>query len=75
MNPLSHLIVAPILLPLLTAGIMLLLGEKHRPLKARINLLSTLLGLCLAGYLLYWTQVQGATGSFGVYLPLSLIHI
>ncbi|BCQ61590.1 hypothetical protein PBOI14_33400 [Pseudomonas sp. Boi14] len=69
MNPLSHLIVAPILLPLLTAGIMLLLGEKHRPLKARINLLSTLLGLCLAGYLLYWTQVQGATGSFGVYLP------
>ncbi|ULT68263.1 monovalent cation/H+ antiporter subunit D [Pseudomonas sp. BC42] len=69
MSSLSHLIVAPILLPLLTAAIMLLLGEKHRPLKARINLLSSLLGLGLACYLLYWTQAQGATGSFGVYLP------
>ncbi|SEC07489.1 multisubunit potassium/proton antiporter, PhaD subunit [Pseudomonas saponiphila] len=69
MSSLSHLIVAPILLPLLTAAIMLLLGEKHRPLKARINLFSSLLGLGLACYLLYWTQAQGATGSFGVYLP------
>lgn len=44
-------------------------GEKHRPLKARINLFSSLLGLGLALYLLYWTQAEGATGSFGVYLP------
>ncbi|MEF9672473.1 hypothetical protein QNM99_09865 [Pseudomonas sp. PCH446] len=27
----SHLIIAPILLPLLTAALMLMLGEKHRP--------------------------------------------
>jgi hypothetical protein len=30
----THLIAAPILLPLLTAA-MLMLGEKHRPLKAK----------------------------------------
>ncbi|MCK9812909.1 monovalent cation/H+ antiporter subunit D [Pseudomonas sp. MAFF 302046] len=66
---LPHLIVAPILLPLLTAAIMLMLGEKHRPLKARINLCSSLLGLGLSMYLLYWTQAQGLTGSIGVYLP------
>jgi multicomponent K+:H+ antiporter subunit D len=27
----AHLIAAPILLPLLTAAVMLMLGEKHRP--------------------------------------------
>ena len=41
----NQLIVAPILLPLLTAAIMLMLGEKHRPLKAKINLFSSLVGL------------------------------
>lgn len=45
MNPMAHLIAAPILLPLLTAAVMLMLGEKHRPLKAKINLFSSLLGL------------------------------
>ena len=37
MNLMPHLIAAPILLPLLTAAVMLMLGEKHRPLKAKIN--------------------------------------
>ena len=32
MNLMPHLIIAPILLPLLTAACMLLLGEKHRPM-------------------------------------------
>jgi hypothetical protein len=44
----NQLIVAPILLPLLTAALMLMLGEKHRPLKAKINLFSSLLGLGFA---------------------------
>jgi multicomponent K+:H+ antiporter subunit D len=65
----THLIVAPILLPLLTAAIMLMLGEKHRPLKARINLFSSLLGLGIAVALLQWTQTTGVPGSIGVYLP------
>ncbi|PBJ18679.1 Na(+)/H(+) antiporter subunit D [Pseudomonas sp. ACN8] len=69
MMAMSHLIVAPILLPLLTAAIMLMLGEKHRPLKAKINLFSSLLGLGIAVALLQWTQTTGVPGSIGVYLP------
>jgi multicomponent K+:H+ antiporter subunit D len=69
MNAMTHLIVAPILLPLLTAAIMLMLGEKHRPLKAKINLLSSLLGLGISVLLLQWTQTTGVPGSIGVYLP------
>lgn len=69
MSLMPHLIVAPILLPLLTAAVMLMLGEKRRPLKARINLFSSLLGLGIAVLLLYWTQQSGVPGSVGVYLP------
>ncbi|MCU1761042.1 monovalent cation/H+ antiporter subunit D [Pseudomonas sp. 14P_8.1_Bac3] len=69
MNAMTHLIAAPILLPLLTAALMLMLGEKHRPLKARINLLSSLLGLGISVMLLQWTQSTGVPGSIGVYLP------
>ncbi|MEZ1314624.1 monovalent cation/H+ antiporter subunit D [Pseudomonas fluorescens] len=69
MNVMTHLIAAPILLPLLTAAIMLMLGEKHRPLKAKINLFSSLLGLGIALLLLQWTQTTGVPGSIGVYLP------
>ncbi|RAI63084.1 monovalent cation/H+ antiporter subunit D [Pseudomonas fluorescens] len=69
MMAMTHLIVAPILLPLLTAAIMLMLGEKHRPLKAKINLFSSLLGLAVAVALLQWTQTTGVPGSIGVYLP------
>jgi len=65
----THLIAAPILLPLLTAAIMLMLGEKHRPLKAKINLFSSLLGLGISVMLLQWTQTTGVPGSIGVYLP------
>ncbi|MGF6108788.1 monovalent cation/H+ antiporter subunit D [Pseudomonas frederiksbergensis] len=69
MNAMTHLIAAPILLPLLTAAIMLMLGEKHRPLKAKINLISSLVGLGISVMLLQWTQSTGVPGSIGVYLP------
>ncbi|MGF0238720.1 monovalent cation/H+ antiporter subunit D [Rhodococcus sp. IEGM1300] len=69
MNAMTHLIAAPILLSLLTAALMLMLGEKHRPLKARINLCSSLLGLGISVLLLQWTQTTGVPGSIGVYLP------
>jgi multicomponent K+:H+ antiporter subunit D len=69
MNAMTHLIAAPILLPLLTAAIMLMLGEKHRPLKAKINLFSSLMGLGISLLLLQWTQTTGVPGSIGVYLP------
>eukprot|EP01132_Coremiostelium_polycephalum_P023597 gene23597-28128_t len=48
MTWMNQLIIAPILLPLLTAALMLMLGEKHRPLKARINLFSSMVGLGIA---------------------------
>ncbi|OFJ44362.1 monovalent cation/H+ antiporter subunit D [Pseudomonas koreensis] len=69
MMAMTHLIAAPILLPLLTAAIMLMLGEKHRPLKGKINLFSSLLGLFISVMLLQWTQTTGVPGSIGVYLP------
>lgn len=69
MMVMTHLIAAPILLPLLTAAIMLMLGEKHRPLKAKINLFSSFLGLFISVMLLQWTQTTGVPGSIGVYLP------
>jgi multicomponent K+:H+ antiporter subunit D len=69
MMAMTHLIAAPILLPLLTAALMLMLGERHRPLKAKINLFSSLLGLFISVMLLQWTQTTGVPGSIGVYLP------
>ena len=69
MMAMTHLIAAPILLPLLTAAIMLMLGERHRPLKAKINLLSSVVGLFISVMLLQWTQTTGVPGSIGVYLP------
>jgi len=69
MMAMTHLIAAPILLPLLTAAVMLMLGERHRPLKAKINLFSSVLGLFISVMLLQWTQTAGVPGSIGVYLP------
>ncbi|NQD59406.1 cation:proton antiporter, partial [Pseudomonas sp. CM25] len=69
MSGMSQLIVAPILLPLVTAAVMLLLGEKNRQLKARLNLLSTFAGLGIAVSLLMWVRTQGQAESIGVYLP------
>ncbi|WP_295470173.1 monovalent cation/H+ antiporter subunit D [uncultured Pseudomonas sp.] len=69
MSGINQLIIVPILLPLLTAGLMLWLGEKHRPLKARINLFSTMIGLAVAIRLLMWVQESGGMGSIGVYMP------
>jgi multicomponent K+:H+ antiporter subunit D len=66
---LSHWLVAPVLLPLVTAALMLLLGEGRRQIKAVANLLSTLAGLGLALYLLWQVQAQGAPSAFGIYLP------
>jgi len=69
MSTMPSLLIAPILLPLLTAAVMLLLGEKHRPLKARLNLLSTLTGLGIAVLLLLGVQQQDQASAIGVYLP------
>jgi len=64
----AHLLVAPVLLPLGTAALMLMLGEGNRRLKATINTASSLLGLLLAVWLLMRVQADG-TAAIGVYLP------
>ena len=64
-----HLIVVPILLPMVTAAVMLLLGDTRRPLKAIINVLSCVLGVGVAIALIYWVQRLGGPQAVGVYLP------
>ncbi|HDS1735170.1 MULTISPECIES: monovalent cation/H+ antiporter subunit D [Pseudomonas] len=69
MSWMNQLIIAPILLPLLTASVMLLLGEKRRRIKGQLNLLSSIAGLAIAVVLLTWVRTQGQAESIGVYLP------
>jgi multicomponent K+:H+ antiporter subunit D len=64
-----QLIVAPVLLPLATAALLLCLAERRRALKAFINLASCVLGLALAVALLLWVDGRDTPGSFAVYLP------
>lgn len=65
----SHLVVVPILLPMFTAALMLLMGEKRRSWKAALNVASCLLGLAVAVMLLVWVDGRDTAGAFGVYLP------
>lgn len=60
-----HLIVAPILLPMLTAAVMLLLGEGKRRAKWALGLSSALLGLAASAALLVWVEEAGVVA----YLP------
>ncbi|HYP84589.1 monovalent cation/H+ antiporter subunit D [Variovorax sp.] len=67
-----HLIAAPILLPLLTAALMLMLEERHRRLKSVLSVVSGLAGLLVALALLRWVNAPATgtgPGSVGVYLP------
>jgi multicomponent K+:H+ antiporter subunit D len=71
----AHLIAAPILLPLVTAAVMLILGEKRRRIKALVNIVSTFVGLCVAMLLVHWVHHDVApgglkgVGAIGIYLP------
>jgi multicomponent K+:H+ antiporter subunit D len=64
---LPHFIAAPIVLPLLTAALMLLLGEGRRRLKGLINLIATGAGFLLALAILWHIDAQGP-GVLRVYL-------
>ena len=63
-----HLLVAPILLPMVTAAVMLLLGDRRRPAKQVLNALACVLNLALAVALLLWVRHAGQQ-AVGVYLP------
>ena len=64
-----HLLLVPILLPMLTGGLMLLMKEEHRRTKLVLNITSTTLGLVVAVALLMWVKRADASASIGVYLP------
>ncbi|KAF1046111.1 monovalent cation/H+ antiporter subunit D [Xylophilus sp.] len=64
-----HLLLAPIVLPMLTAALMLLLKEERQRLKLTLNIGSTFLGLLAAVALLRWVDHQSEPATLGVYLP------
>lgn len=61
-----HLLLAPIVLPMLTAALMLLLNEEHQRTKVVLNVASTSLGLVIAIALFAWSDSQ--TQAMSVYL-------
>jgi multicomponent K+:H+ antiporter subunit D len=67
-----HLIAVPILVPMLTAALMLLLNEERRRTRSALSVASGLIGLLTALALLRWVNAPdtgGGPGSVGVYLP------
>ena len=54
----SHLLVAPVLLPLATAAVMVWLGERRRMTKAVLNSVSALLGPAMGVGLFLLMQVH-----------------
>lgn len=66
----NHLAIAPILLPLATAAVMVPLSERYRTVKAGISVLSTLGTIAIALSLLGFadSQPSGAAGVTSVYL-------
>ena len=55
----AHLIVAPILLPMLGAGVMIVLAEHRRPLKLVISATSIAIGVLLSLALLVQVDAHG----------------
>ncbi|MEO8626496.1 MAG: monovalent cation/H+ antiporter subunit D [Betaproteobacteria bacterium] len=64
----AHLIITPILLPLLSAIVMLLLGERRR-WKGAVSVASSMLGLLVAIALLGMVNSSRVPAVIGVYLP------
>lgn len=62
------LMLAPIILPMATAAIMLLLREERQRIKLLLNILASFLGLVIAAYLMIWTHQQNTTTGMTVYL-------
>lgn len=67
MSP-AHLVIAPILLPMLAAALMLLSGTERFRLQAAIGIVATGIGLLLSVLLLLEVDRGGADGSTAVYL-------
>ena len=64
-----HLLLAPVLTPLLTAAVMLLLPERAIAIRGWLGMVSCLFGLAAAALLVIWTRNHDASIAVGVYLP------
>jgi len=64
-----QLMIAPLLLPLLTACVLLLLSERRHRLKGALGLAAAAANLGLAVLLLAWTLQGPEASAYGVYLP------
>jgi multicomponent K+:H+ antiporter subunit D len=65
---LPHLVVAPIVLPLLTAALLLLLRDTRRRIASIVNIAATAAGLLVALAILWRVDEGGAAGTIGIYL-------
>ena len=63
-----HLVIAPVLLPLFAAALLVAVREKHRQIRSAINLVSCVLNLLVAVLLVNWIKEQNAASAFAVYL-------
>src|SRR5690606_25776826 len=61
-------IIAPLLLPLMSAALLLLLGDEHRRLRGIANVAASAGGLVIAVLLLIAVDAGGSPGKIGVYL-------
>ncbi len=59
----DHLVIVPVVLPLLAGAVMVLIGDRSRNLKAALGLLSVLLLLCVAVLLLYLADRPAGAGT------------
>ena len=64
-----HLLIAPILLPMLMAACMLMLGERSVSAKGLIGMVSCALNLAVAIALVAWVRSGSGTATVAVYLP------
>jgi multicomponent K+:H+ antiporter subunit D len=68
MMQLPHLLVVPVVLPLVTAAVLVLLGEKRRRVRTLINVGATLAGLFVATAILLQVDRGDLPAAIGVYL-------
>jgi len=64
-----HIVVMPIVLPLATAAVLLLIRESNRRIKATISVFATGAGLLVAVALMRWVDQHQVPAAIGVYLP------
>lgn len=66
--PSPHLVVAPVVLPLVTAALMLVVGARRRRFASILNIAASGAGLFLALGILRGVDAGGSAGGIGVYL-------